>query len=49
MTILKRLCAIRGVYVPALYDVQYNADGTIRVHEAELPRSARKGLKGDYP
>jgi radical SAM superfamily enzyme YgiQ (UPF0313 family) len=28
--LLRRLVAERGFYVPAFYDVQYNADGTIR-------------------
>ena len=37
-----RLCAIRGVYVRALYDVQYNADGTIASMKPNCPRSARK-------
>ena len=27
---LKRICHIKGVYVPAFYDVEYNEDGTIK-------------------
>ena len=27
---LRRVCAIQGVYVPSLYDVEYNEDGTIK-------------------
>lgn len=45
MTILKRLCAIRGVYVPALYDVQYNADGTIASMKPNCPEAPEKVLK----
>lgn len=42
MTILKRLCAIRGVYVPALYDVQYNADGTIASMKPNCPKRPKR-------
>lgn len=42
MTILKRLCAIRGVYVPALYDVQYNADGTIASMKPNAPKRPKR-------
>ncbi len=27
---LERICSIQGVYVPSFYDVEYNADGTIK-------------------
>ena len=49
MTILKRLCAIRGVYVPALYDVQYNADGTIASMKPNCPEAPAKVLKAIIP
>lgn len=49
MTILKRLCAIRGVYVPALYDVQYNADGTIASMKPNCPEAPEKVLKEIIP
>ena len=49
MTILKRLCAIRGVYVPALYDVQYNADGTIASMKPICPEAPEKVLKAIIP
>lgn len=49
MTILKRLCAIRGVYVPALYDVKYNADGTIASMKPNCPEAPAKVLKAIIP
>lgn len=49
MTILKRLCAIRGVYVPALYDVRYNADGTIASMKPNCPEAPEKVLKAIIP
>ena len=49
MTILKRLCAIRGVYVPALYDVQYNADGTIASMKPNCPEAPEEVLKAIIP
>lgn len=49
MTILKRLCAICGVYVPALYDVQYNADGTIASMKPNCPEAPEKVLKAIIP
>ena len=49
MTILKRLCAIRGVYVPALYDVQYNADGTIASMKPNCPEAPERVLKAIIP
>lgn len=49
MTILKRLCDIRGVYVPALYDVQYNADGTIASMKPNCPEAPEKVLKAIIP
>ena len=49
MTNLKRLCAIRGVYVPALYDVQYNADGTIASMKPNCPEAPEKVLKAIIP
>ena len=49
MTILKRLCAIRGVYVPALYDVKYNADGTIASMKPNCPEAPERVLKAIIP
>ena len=45
MTILKRLAAVRGVYVPALYDVAYNADGTIASMRPNCDEAPEKVLK----
>ena len=50
MTILKRLAGVRGVYVPALYDVAYNEDGTIasmRPNCAEAPEKVLKAIITD--
>lgn len=44
-TILKRLAGIRGVYVPALYDVAYNEDGTIASMKPNCPEAPEKVLK----
>ena len=49
MTILKRLCAIRGVYVPALYDVKYNEDGTIASMKPNCPEAPERVLKAIIP
>lgn len=49
VTILKRLCAIRGVYVPALYDVKYNEDGTIASMKPNCPEAPEKVLKAIIP
>ena len=38
-TILKRLAGVRGVYVPALYDVAYNEDGTIASMKPNCPEA----------
>jgi len=46
-TILKRLAGVRGVYVPALYDVAYNEDGTIasmKPNCAEAPEKVFKAI-----
>ncbi len=45
MTILKRLAGIRGVYVPVLYDVSYNEDGTIASMQPNCPEAPEKVLK----
>ncbi len=45
MTILKRLAGIRGVYVPALYDVAYNEDGTIASMKPNCEEAPEKVLK----
>ncbi len=49
MTILKRLCAVRGVYVPALYDVSYNDDGTIASMKPNCPEAPERVLKAIIP
>ena len=45
MTILKRLAKVRGVYVPALYDVAYNEDGTIASMKPNCEEAPEKVLK----
>ena len=45
MTILKRLAGVRGVYVPALYDVGYNEDGTIASMKPNCAEAPEKVLK----
>ena len=45
MTILKRLAGVRGVYVPALYDVSYNEDGTIAAMNPNCEEAPEKVLK----
>ena len=45
MTILKRLAGVRGVYVPALYDVAYNEDGTIASMKPNCAEAPAKVLK----
>lgn len=42
---LKQLASIRGVYVPALYDVTYNQDGTIASFAPNCPEAPEKVLK----
>ena len=44
-TILKRLAGVRGVYVPALYDVTYNEDGTIASMKPNCSEAPEKVLK----
>ncbi len=46
---LKAASKIEGVYVPCLYDVSYNADGTIAavVNNAAAPKSIRKRIIND--
>ena len=43
--LLKRLAQVRGVYVPALYDVTYNQDGTIASFRPNCPEAPEKVLK----
>ena len=45
MTIIKRLAGVRGVYVPALYDVAYNEDGTIASMKPNCEEAPAKVLK----
>ena len=42
---LKKLAAVRGVYVPALYDVSYNADGTIASFGPNCPEAPERVVK----
>ncbi len=44
-TILKKLAGVRGVYVPALYDVAYNEDGTIASMKPNCEEAPEKVLK----
>ncbi|MGN0779507.1 MAG: TIGR03960 family B12-binding radical SAM protein [Aristaeellaceae bacterium] len=43
--LLKRLAQVRGVYVPALYDVTYHEDGTIASFKPNCPEAPEKVLK----
>jgi radical SAM family uncharacterized protein len=48
---LRKLAQIEGVYVPSLYAVDYNADGTIRSFaptDASAPRTVRKRFVTDF-
>ncbi len=45
LDILKRLAGVRGVYVPALYDVTYHEDGTIASMKPNCPEAPEKVLK----
>ncbi len=42
---LKKLAAVRGVYVPSLYDVTYNEDGTIASFAPNCPEAPEKVVK----
>ncbi len=42
---LKALAKVQGVYVPELYDVTYNADGTIASMKPNCPEAPEKVLK----
>jgi len=54
---LRRVCHIQGVYVPSLYDVEYNGDGTIKrfyPKETGIPEKITKRIiknfnDVDYP
>ncbi|MGN0747201.1 MAG: TIGR03960 family B12-binding radical SAM protein [Aristaeellaceae bacterium] len=43
--LLRRLARVRGVYVPALYDVTYNQDGTIASFRPNCPEAPEKVVK----
>ncbi len=45
MAILKKLAGVRGVYVPALYDVAYHEDGTIASMQPNCEEAPEKVLK----
>lgn len=42
---LKRIAKIEGIYVPSLYDVEYNADGTIKSMQPNCPDAPAKVKK----
>ncbi len=42
---LKRLAGVRGVYVPALYDVTYHEDGTIASFRPNCPEAPERVVK----
>ena len=42
---LRKACAIEGVYVPSLYDVEYNNDGTVK--KTEIPQKVQKAIIKD--
>jgi radical SAM family uncharacterized protein len=47
---LLRLARIEGIYVPSLYEVSYNSDGTLAAMEPlypEVPRRVRKAIVAD--
>lgn len=46
---LKQAAKIEGVYVPALYDVDYNADGTIKAitPKGDAPKTVKKRIIAD--
>ncbi len=49
--LLRRLAAVEGVYVPALYQVKYNKDGTISAIEPiepDLPRKVKKRMVSGF-
>lgn len=46
---LKALAQLRGVYVPALYDVTYKADGTIESFKPNCPEAPEKVLRCIIP
>jgi len=54
---LRRLSRLRGVYVPSLYEAQYNEDGTLKSFEPKeegVPRTVVKNMvadldKAEYP
>ncbi|MBE7004552.1 MAG: TIGR03960 family B12-binding radical SAM protein, partial [Ruminococcaceae bacterium] len=48
-TLLRKACHLAGVYVPSLYEVSYNEDGTVRAIEAKdgAPERIRKRIVTD--
>ncbi len=49
LTLLKRLAQIWGVYVPSLYEVVYNEDGTVAATIPATPEAPAKVLKRIVP
>ncbi len=47
---LKKAAGIQGIYVPSLYDIEYNDDGTVRRTEAKggAPKSVLKRIAVDF-
>jgi len=48
---LREVCHIEGIYVPSLYDVEYNQDGTIKVFKPkydDVPSKVKKRIINDF-
>lgn len=49
--LLEKLCHVEGIYVPSFYDVEYNAEGTIKSitpNNPHAPKSVRKRIVDDF-
>ena len=49
--LLEKLCLVEGIYVPSFYDVEYNAEGTIKSitpNNPHAPKSVRKRIVDDF-
>jgi radical SAM family uncharacterized protein len=49
--LLKKLAAIKGIYVPSLYDVSYNTDGTVKsvTPKDGAPLAAKRRIIAELP
>ena len=47
---LRKACHIEGIYVPSLYDIEYNQDGTIRsiIPKNDVPKTIKKRIIKDF-